>query len=111
MVKKNALTLLRDFTKWADIEAAHLINCTQILDHYVVEVGSSHVPHSSSVLSRGKSLWKTNKSPEQAKQEFYVELLKCIQFWSLCYPNAIKSPERKSKVKQEYEELRNRLRI
>lgn len=48
---------------------------------------------------------------EQAKQEFYLEFLKSLQLWALCYPSALKIKGRDSKVKFLYEELRSKLKL
>jgi hypothetical protein len=62
-------------------------------------------------LSRGKSMFGKLDSSEQLKQEFYVETLKAIQFWSLCFPRALKVKNRDSKVKCAHDELRMKLKI
>jgi hypothetical protein len=52
--------------KWGDIEAAHLVNCTDILDELLYEVANGEI--NSRVLSRGKILFKKSNANEQLKQ-------------------------------------------
>jgi len=39
--KKNALYLLNYLIKWGDIEAAHLVNCSDVLDDLLYEVANA----------------------------------------------------------------------
>ena len=74
-------------------------------------MASNSAPLDASVGTRGKLLWKNNKSPDHAKQEFYVELLGGLQFWALSYPSGIKLPDQKSKVRQWHDELKNKMKV
>lgn len=63
-------------------------------------------------LNRGRYLFEgLDGNTEQAKQEFYLEFLKSLQLWALCYPSALKIKGRDSKVKFLYEELRSKLKL
>ena len=78
--------------KWGDIEAAHMVNCTNLIDETALEVGNPEIGNKN--LSRGKLTFKKSSGSEEGKKEFYVEFLKAVQFWSLCYPRALKKSGR-----------------
>lgn len=103
------MSLLNEFIRWGDIEAAYQINCTDLIDDTLREVSNTNSGISN--LSRGKSMFAKLESSEQLKQELYVEVLKAIQFWSLCFPRALKVKNRDSKVKCAHDELRMKLKI
>jgi hypothetical protein len=109
--KKKALLLLNELIKWGDIEAAHVVNCTAFIDDVAHEIADPALGGSSKKLARGKAIYRNNASSDEVKSDFYVEVLKAIQFWALCYPRAIKKKGRDSKIKMLHDELRNKLEI
>lgn len=68
--KKNALFLLNDLIKWGDIESAHLVCCTELIDDIIKEIANPEL--GSKNLTRGKAIYKGNTANEALKQEFYV---------------------------------------
>lgn len=68
--KLLALGLFNDFIRWGDIEAAHIINCTDLFDKILLEIANTET--GSVHLGRGKSLFAGLESSEQLKQELYV---------------------------------------
>lgn len=64
------MSLLNEFIRWGDVEAAYQINCTDLIDDTLREVSNTNSGISN--LSRGKSMFAKLESSEQLKQELYV---------------------------------------
>lgn len=64
--RKKVLQLLNQMIMWGDIEAAHLVNCTPLLDETMNEIADPINP--SQLLSRGRGIFQKNSSPEEIKQ-------------------------------------------
>lgn len=64
--KLNSLQLVNSMLKWGDIEAAHLVNCTDFIDEVAKEVGNPNL--GSKNLSRGKNIFSKIDGAEELKK-------------------------------------------
>lgn len=71
MVKEriNAVHLLNDFVRWADVEAAYRITCSEWLQQTLASIVKEQIENKG--LDRGKKLFSDLQGSEAKKQEYY----------------------------------------
>ena len=64
--KLNSIQLVDSMIKWGDIEAAHLVNCTDFIDETAREIGNPNL--GSNTLSRGKNIFSKINDADELKK-------------------------------------------
>lgn len=69
MIRKNFLSLLSDFVKWADIESFYSVLYSDLLDELVPRIAEVK---GNLGLSEGENIYPEIKGQRDAKKKFYI---------------------------------------